>query len=161
MAMAMAQEIERKFLVTDERFRRGARGTRLRQGYLSSDPARTVRVRIDGNDATLTIKGPPIGISRAEFEYPIPLIDAMTLLDTLCQWPLIEKVRYRLEYAGTRWEIDEFGGENEGLVVAEVELEREDQSFERPPWLGREVTDDPRYQNSNLARHPWPNWRDR
>jgi adenylate cyclase len=154
----MGTEIERKFLLKNDDWRAGARGERFRQGYLSSHKDRTVRVRIAGATATLTIKGPPTGITRAEFEYPVPLPDAAVMLDQLCEHPLIDKVRYVVEYDGTRWDIDEFGGENAGLVVAEVELEREDQPFVRPPWLGAEVTDDPRYQNSNLARAPFSTW---
>lgn len=154
----MATEIERKFLLKSDDWRAGARGEPFRQGYLSSHKDRTVRVRIAGETATLTIKGPPSGITRAEFEYPIPLADAAVMLDQLCEHPLIDKVRYVVEYAGTQWEIDEFMGENAGLVVAEVELEREDQAFVTPPWLGAEVTGDPRYQNSNLARAPYSTW---
>ncbi|MBX3707783.1 MAG: CYTH domain-containing protein [Pseudomonadales bacterium] len=156
----MGTEIERKFLVRGDAWRDAARGTRLRQGYLSSDPARTVRVRSAGAAAWLTIKGPPEGLVRAEFEYPIPVADATILLDTLCERPLIDKVRHVVEYAGHTWEIDEFQGENAGLVVAEVELEHADEPVQLPPWVGAEVTDDPRYQNANLVRAPYTRWRD-
>jgi adenylate cyclase len=155
----MAQEIERKFLVGSNAWRSGARGLRVRQGYLSSVRERTVRVRVSGDQATLTIKGPPEGLTRPEFEYPIPLADAEALLDQLCERPLIDKVRWSVEYAGMRWEIDEFEGENAGLVVAELELADERQDFERPPWIGREVSDDARYQNASLIRHPYSQWR--
>lgn len=155
----MAQEIERKFLVVGDGWRAGARGEWLRQGYLASTRERTVRVRVQGSRAALTIKGPAQGLSRPEFEYEIPLQDAETLLDTLCERPLIEKTRWHVGFGGLRWEIDEFAGENAGLVVAEVELEREDQPVELPPWVGAEVSRDARYQNASLVRHPYSQWR--
>lgn len=153
----MAEEIERKFLVTSRDWRSGE-STEYRQGYLSLDKERTVRVRVAGDKAYLTIKGITRGATRREFEYAIPPADARELLAGLCRHPLIEKRRYRLEYGGLTWEIDEFFGDNAGLVVAEVELEHEDQPFERPPWLGEEVTDDPRYYNANLVENPYCNW---
>lgn len=156
----MGTEIERKYLVRGDAWRAGARGTRLRQGYLSSDPARTVRVRSAGAAAWLTIKGPPAGRVRAEFEYPIPVADATILLDTLCERPLIDKVRHVVVHAGHTWEIDEFQGENAGLVIAEVELDHAEEPVELPPWVGAEVTDDPRYQNANLVRAPYTRWSD-
>ena len=152
------QEIERKFLVGNDSWRPGASGTRFRQGYLSTDPERTVRVRLEGDRGVLTIKGPSRGISRAEFEYPIPAAEAATLLDTLCLQPLIEKTRYRVEHGGHLWEIDEFAGDNAGLVLAEVELSSEDEQVALPPWVGMEVSNDPRYFNANLARHPFSRW---
>jgi len=151
-------EIERKFLVRDEGWKRSAQGTLLRQGYLSSQPDRTMRVRIEGNTATLTIKSRNTGAVRGEWEYPIPLADAQTFLDTLCERPIIEKYRYRIPHAGMVWEVDEFLGENAGLVVAEIELASEDQLFGRPAWLGDEVTLDVRYFNANLLRHPYRKW---
>ncbi|MGD2112415.1 MAG: CYTH domain-containing protein [Gammaproteobacteria bacterium] len=154
----MAEEIERKFLVTSRDWRSGD-PTEYRQGYLSLDKERTVRVRIAGDQAYLTIKGITRGATRREYEYPIPPDDARELLAELCRQPLIEKRRYRLEHAGLTWEIDEFFGDNDGLVVAEVELEHEDQPFERPPWLGEEVTDDPRFYNANLVDNPYCNWK--
>lgn len=154
----MAQEVERKFLVCNDSWRPGASGTLFRQGYLSTDPARTVRVRLEGDRGMLTIKGLTRGIRRAEFEYPIPATEAATLLDTLCLQPLIEKIRYRLEFGGHLWEIDEFAGGNAGLVLAEVELSSEDEQVELPPWAGREVSSDPRYFNANLVRHPFRDW---
>lgn len=154
----MAKEIERKFLVTGDAWREKAAGTRYRQGYLSSHPERTVRVRIAGRKGFLTIKGPSRGATRDEFEYPIPLADAEALLTQLCERPLIEKTRFQVRYKGLTWEIDVFEGENRGLVVAEVELKSEDQAVPVPPWIGREVTDDARYFNSNLAKRPFRRW---
>ena len=154
----MGVEIERKFLVLDERWRNLGVGVPMRQGYLSSHPERVVRVRIEGAAAMLTIKGRSVGASRGEWEYPIPLADAEQLLASLCEQPLIEKKRYRFEHEGMLWEIDEFFGENVGLVVAEIELEAEDQPFSRPDWLGAEVTDDARYFNANLISHPFSEW---
>jgi CYTH domain-containing protein len=153
----MASEIERKFLVQGDGWRAGAR-QRLCQGYLNRDKERTVRVRIAGDEAFLTIKGVTRGATRAEFEYEIPMRDAEQLLE-LSDGPILEKNRHVLVYEGSRWEVDEFVGENAGLVIAEIELQSEDQPFSRPPWLGREVTNDTRYYNSNLAGHPYSAWR--
>ncbi len=152
----MGVEIERKFLVQGEGWKQG-QGQYLNQGYLSRDPARTVRVRIAGESAWLTIKGASVGASRAEFEYPIPLGDAQALLK-LADGPCVEKIRYIVPHAGMNWEVDEFLGANVGLVVAEIELQNESQTFESPPWLGSEVTEDPRYFNSQLAAHPFTHW---
>lgn len=154
----MGQEIERKFLVRNNTWRRNATRTRYRQGFLSTEPERTVRVRIAGDRGTLTIKGKTIGATRAEFEYDIPRDEAEQLLDTLCQRPLIEKVRYVLREGSHTWEVDVFEGDNTGLVVAEIELQAEDEAFERPDWLGEEVTDDPRYFNANLVKSPYTTW---
>ena len=129
----------------------------LRQGYLSSDPARVVRVRVEGDQAYMTIKGRSVGATRGEWEYPIPLADANELL-ALCEQPLVEKYRRRIEFAGNVWEVDEFLGANQGLVVAEIELASEDQRFDKPDWIGADVTHDRRYYNSNLARHPYSSW---
>ena len=153
----MAVEIERKFLVTGEGWRASGGGVRLSQGYLNRDKARTVRVRRAGSQAFLTIKGATQGATRAEFEYEIPLADAEQLL-ALCDGPVVEKHRHVVEHGGVTWEVDEFLGANAGLVVAEIELRSEDQAFERPPWLGAEVTHDARYFNSNLAAHPYAAW---
>jgi CYTH domain-containing protein len=152
----LATEIERKFLVRGEGWRQTA-PLEIRQGYLNRDKQRTVRVRIAGERAYVTVKGVAKGLTRPEFEYEIPLADAEQML-SLCDGPLLEKRRYVLVHAGATWEVDEFLGENAGLVVAEVELESEDQSFERPDWLGAEVTDDRRYLNSNLCTHPYSRW---
>jgi adenylate cyclase len=151
-------EIERKFLVRGEAWRALGQPVLLRQGYLSSDPARVVRVRTEGERATLTIKGKSVGAVRGEWEYPIALADARELLDGLCEQPIIEKVRRRIEHMGNTWEVDEFLGANAGLLVAEIELASQDQAFDTPDWIGAEVTDDARYFNSNLMRHPFLTW---
>ena len=153
----MATEIERKFLVTGTQWRQ-APGVRICQGYLNRDKERTVRVRIAGDKAWLTIKGVSRGAARLEFEYAIPPAEAEQLL-ALCDGPVVQKIRHTLPYKGFTWEVDEFLEENAGLVVAEIELLAEDQPFERPAWLGREVTDDPRYFNANLAVQPYRDWR--
>jgi CYTH domain-containing protein len=149
-------EIERKYRVTGDQWRQ-APGVHYSQGYLNRDKARTVRVRIAGPKAYLTIKGPSRGASRAEFEYPVPLADAQQMM-ALCDGPILRKIRHTLQYKGLTWEVDEFLDENQGLVIAEVELQAEDQPFERPAWVGREVTDDPRYYNANLTVHPYREW---
>jgi adenylate cyclase len=154
----MGVEIERKFLVRDDRWKTMGQGVLLRQGYLSSAADRIVRIRIEGDVALLTIKGRNVGATRGEWEYPIPLKDAQTFLDTLCEQPIIEKIRYRIPYQGMLWEIDEFLGDNLGLVVAEIELQTEDQAFARPDWLGDEVTQDARYFNASLLRRPYKVW---
>jgi len=155
----MALEIERKFLVSGDEWRK-AEGIVFRQGFLSTQKERTVRVRVGDNSAQLTVKGITRGAVRSEYEYDIPLADAGELL-LLCEQPLIEKIRRRIEYGGLIWEVDEFLGENEGLVVAEVELDREDQPLAKPAWVGDEVTHDPRYYNANLIAHPFKRWQDR
>ncbi len=154
----MPKEIERKYLVQKDPAWTSQSGTQYRQGYLNTTKERIVRVRTIGDQGYLTIKGLTVGATRLEFEYEIPVADADTMLDDLCERPLIEKRRYKVEHDDLTWEIDEFFGENEGLIVAEVELESEDQSFEKPPWIGEEVTDDPRYFNSNLVQHPYSEW---
>lgn len=154
----MGMEIERKFLVTGDAWR-AAEPVFYSQGYLNRDRSRTVRVRIAGRTGVLTVKGLPVGISRAEFEYEIPLKDAQQML-TLCDGPIIEKHRRVIEHAGLRWEVDEFLGDNAGLVVAEVELTSESQEVDIPDWVGKEVTDDVRYFNSKLAVHPFKDWSD-
>lgn len=155
----MPTEIERKFLVTGTQWR-ASRGVRLSQGYLNRDKERTVRVRIAGGKAFLTIKGATRGATRAEFEYEVPITDAEVLL-SLCDGPLVEKVRYAIEYDGNVWEVDEFLGANAGLVIAEIELTSEAQTFAKPEWIGAEVTHDARYFNSNLASHPFGSWGNR
>jgi CYTH domain-containing protein len=154
----MPTEIERKFLVRGNSWKNDVTGALYRQGYLLAGQECTVRVRVVGETGYLTIKGPSRGISRAEFEYPIPVADAAALLDTLCLKPLIEKYRYRVEHAGLVWEVDEFLGENRGLILAEVELADEHQPISRPDWVGEEVSHDPRYFNANLVRHPFAEW---
>jgi CYTH domain-containing protein len=152
----MGKEIERKFLVKEGPWR-NAKGTRYRQGYLNSAKERNVRVRTMEDKAYLTIKGIAIGASRMEFEYEIPLQDADELLE-ICEKPLIEKTRYKVQEGGFVWEVDVFFRENQGLIVAEVELESEDQEFPKPDWVREEVTGDPRYFNSNLIKNPYTNW---
>lgn len=154
----MSVEIERKFLVRSDAWKSLAQGVAMRQGYLSTHPDRTVRVRIEGETATLTIKGRTQGFSRGEWEYDIPLTDAEALLNDVCERPLIEKTRTRIMHAGMVWEVDEFFGDNLGLVVAEIELESETQAFSRPDWLGEEVTGDARYFNSSLLKRPYSSW---
>lgn len=156
----MGIEIERKFLVVNDDWRQQGQGTFLRQGYISAEPGRIVRVRIEADRASLTIKGLASGISCGEWEYPIPLADGQALLKEVCQPPLIEKVRHRILYEGLLWEVDEFSGDNAGLVVAEVELESESQEFARPSWLGAEVSHERRYANANLLKHPYRLWRE-
>lgn len=155
----MAKEIERKFLLEGDGWRRLAEGKLYRQGYLSSVKERTVRVRTVGQKGFLTIKGITVGATRVEYEYEIPLEDCNAMLDDLAEKPIIEKKRYVVAFGGLNWEIDEFFGENAGLVVAEVELGSEDQAFDKPSWVGEEVTGDPRYFNSNLIAHPYSTWK--
>jgi CYTH domain-containing protein len=156
----MGVEIERKFLLDNDGWRGLGQPTLMRQGYLVADPVRTVRVRIEGERAVITIKGKSTGASRGEWEYEIPVPDATELLDGLCEQPQVEKIRHRIEHAGHTWEVDEFLGLNAGLVVAEIELDAEDEAFELPAWIGREVTGDKRYYNSSLIRSPYSQWRD-
>lgn len=157
----MGQEIERKFLLKNDGWRALASGTLYRQGYLNSTKERTVRIRTIGEHAFLTIKGITTGATRAEYEYPIPLEDCNAMLDTLAEKPVIEKKRYKIRQGDLTWEIDEFFGDNAGLIVAEVELQSEGQAFGKPEWLGAEVTADPRYFNSNLVKHPYTKWQTR
>jgi adenylate cyclase len=154
----MPIEIERKFLVIGTEWRR-VKGIRYSQGYLCRDKGRTIRVRLAGDKAFFTIKGVVKGISRPEFEYEIPISNADQLLK-LCDGAVIEKKRHVINYKSFKWEVDEFLGDNAGLVIAEIELEREDQEFERPGWVGSEVTGDPRYYNANLTSKPYCTWRD-
>ncbi|QJE94874.1 CYTH domain-containing protein [Luteolibacter luteus] len=156
----MPTEIERKFLVKSEAWREGLPGERIVQGYLCREKERTVRVRIKGDKGFLTIKGLSEGVSRKEFEYEIPVGEADELL-LLCTPPLLDKVRYERRHGGHLWEIDEFAGENHGLIVAEIELDEEGSEFEKPEWVGEEVSDDPRYYNACLVEHPWSQWRKR
>jgi adenylate cyclase len=154
----MSVEIERKFLVHGTAWKAQGTTVAIRQGYLSPHPDRTVRVRVEDETATLTIKGRSHGAVRGEWEYPIPREDAEALLNELCERPLIEKTRTRIAHAGILWEVDEFSGDNLGLVVAEIELESEEQAFEKPDWIGDEVTHDARYFNSSLMKHPYRAW---
>ena len=153
----MGKEIERKFLVKNDAWR-SVEGTKYRQGYLNSVKERTVRVRTIDDKGFLTVKGITVGTTRLEYEYEVPASDADEMLTELCEKPLIEKKRYKIPLGGFTFEVDEFFGENEGLIVAEVELESEDQAFDKPEWLGEEVSGDPRYFNSNLIKHPFSKW---
>jgi len=155
----MGIEIERKFLVANQSWREQAdKGTLYRQGYLIGAKQASVRIRIEGEDAFLNIKSMTLGVTRQEYQYPIPLSDAIQLLDNLCEKPLIEKTRYKLHYAEHEWEIDVFAGDNTGLIVAEVELRSEHEQIELPGWIGVEVSADPRYYNVNLVKHPYKTW---
>jgi adenylate cyclase len=155
----MAVEIERKFLVNDDRWREQVfRHSKMRQGYLNDTKQSSVRVRVAGDTAYLNIKSATLGIYRKEYEYSIPVGDANEILSELAQKPLIEKTRYYVKNAGHVWEVDVFEGDNAGLVVAEIELSGEDEVFERPSWAGAEVSADPRYYNVCLAKHPYKTW---
>lgn len=155
----MGIEIEHKFLIRDERWRSQVeRSMWIRQGYLISDARCSVRVRIAGEQAFLNIKSGTLGIQRSEYEYPIPVADAEEILNALCEKPLLEKTRHLVRCGEHLWEVDEFAGDNAGLIVAELELSRPDEPFVRPDWLGEEVSHDIRYYNSQLARHPYRTW---
>ena len=154
----MSTEIERKYRVVGDQWRRLGTGSEFRQGYLSTVKERTVRVRVIGEQGYLAVKGITVAATRTEFEYEIPVADAALMLDELCQQPIIEKTRYRIDHGGLSWEIDEFDGANRGLVVVEVELEDANQEIDLPDWVGEDVTDDPRYFNSNLIAHPYTTW---
>lgn len=154
----MGKEIERKFLVRVDAWKPQGEGIHFKQGYLNSQKERVVRVRIEGTKAKLTIKGVTTGVTRSEFEYSIPVDDAAILLDQLCEKPLIDKHRHVESHGGKNWEIDVFHGDNEGLVVAEIELASEDEKLVLPSWAGPEVSSDPRYFNSNLLKNPYSTW---
>jgi adenylate cyclase len=152
----MPVEIERRFLVSSDQWRAGASSSRVyRQSYLSKTPHNSVRVRRWDDQATITVKGPRMGLARDEFEYRIPVADADYLLGALCVTPIIEKVRHRVDHAGMTWEVDVYRGEASGLVLAEVELDRVDQPFALPPWVGAEVTHDSKYHSTGIARGLW------
>ncbi len=153
----MGLEIERRFRVKGDAWRQLAEGVRYRQGYLSVEAERTVRVRVVGETAWLTIKGMITHATRHEFEYVIPLADAQTMLDTLCPM-VVDKLRYRINWQGHVWEVDEFFAENAGLVLAEIELPAEDTTFDSPDWIGEEVTEDSRFTNAYLSKKPYTRW---
>lgn len=154
----MGTEIERKYLVKGDGWRKGAHGKHYRQGYLSTVKERTVRVRIAGDQGYITIKGLTVGDTRPEYEYEIPLDDANEILDNLAEKPIIEKTRYRIPQDDIVWEVDEFEGVNKGLIVAEVEMKSADQKVRLPDWIGEEVSSDPRYFNANLVAKPFTTW---
>ena len=155
----MAKEIERKFLVKGDAWRSLAEGVSYRQGYLNSQKERTVRIRTVGEKAYLTVKGPTRGVTRTEFEYEIPYEDCLAMLEELAEKPIIEKKRYRIPAGSYVWEVDEFFGVNEGQILAEIELPSEDAVFEKPDWIGEEVSGDPRYFNSSLVANPYSTWK--
>ena len=157
----MGREIEKKFLIADNSWQGLAVGKEYCQGYLNSEKGRTVRVRTIGDGGILTIKGPNDHGARLEYEYDIPVDDAREILDLLCLKPLIEKTRHCIPFAGFIWEVDVFRGANEGLIMAEIELEFVEQEFAKPPWIGREVTGDSRYYNANLVKNPYSAWNER
>ena len=154
----MAIEIERKFLVKKKPFSIAKRSLKINQGYIINEKSKVIRVREKGDDYFLTIKGNNIGISRLEYDFPISKEDAKELIFHFCKTTLIEKTRHYIEHKGHTWEVDEFHGKNNGLIVAEIELESEDEKFEIPDWVGEEVTQDDRYYNMNLAIHPFTSW---
>lgn len=154
----MAIETERKFLVANDSWREGVVGTAYKQGYILNSATNTVRVRVAGAKGFLTIKGQGSDLTRTEYEYEIPLSDAEEMLADLCEKPLIEKTRYKLTVANHVWDLDVFYGDNQGLVIAEIELAHEQEAFEKPDWLGQEVTGDERYFNAYLVRHPYSSW---
>lgn len=155
----MAIEIEHKFLLANDEWRKVVqKSIKYKQGYLSSQPTSSIRVRISDDHAWLNIKSATIGTERLEFEYEIPLADANVIINTLCGKPLIEKTRYFIPIEDHIWEIDEFEGDNKGLVIAEIELPEAGKAFAKPQWLGEEVTFDLRYYNNNLAVNPYYKW---
>ncbi len=154
----MAKEIERKFLVTSDDWRAGAKGVSYMQGYIATKGDATVRVRVAGDKGFITVKGPSEGIVRDEFEYEIPKKDAEKMLETLCD-SKVEKTRYKIKHDGLVWEVDEFAGANKGLVIAEVELPDEKHHVDPPSWAGADVSEDPRYTNAALAKNPYSQWK--
>ncbi len=156
----MGTEIERKYLVKLEAWQPPVNGNEIRQGFIYGKNRVVTRVRIKNNKAFLTLKGETEQITRREFEYEIPKPDAEILLEEFCEKPLIEKTRYVVDHGGKVWEVDKFYGDNAGLMIAEIELESEDETFELPEWAGKEVSEDPRYYNSNLAKDPYCKWKE-
>lgn len=154
----MAKEIERKFLIDLEEIGSLNDGTIIKQGYISTKDNTVVRVRLAGSKAYLTLKGENKGVTRLEFEYEIPVGDALEMIDALCNGPVVEKTRYLVVHSGHTWEVDIFDGDNKGLVVAEIELESEDEAFDLPHWVTTEVSGDVRYYNSSLLDNPFKNW---
>lgn len=154
----MGVEIERKFLIDETKLPTLQNGYTIKQGYIQTIDHTTVRIRVRGQEAFLTIKGKSQGASRLEFEYPIPLNDAEEMLTNLCHASRVEKTRYLIEYEGHTWEVDIFEGSNKGLMIAEIELKREDEAFPLPEWVTKEVTEDVRYFNANLVEKPYKSW---
>lgn len=157
----MPVEIERKFLIkNDSWWPAVSHSTQIRQAYLAPPSKASVRIRVEGDKANINIKSATLGMERMEYEYPIPKQEALEMLDNLCDKPQISKNRHRVQYGNHTWEIDEFFGDNAGLIVAEIELNAADEAFEIPDWLGKEVTDDKRYYNVSLAKYPYKDWQD-
>lgn len=157
----MGTEIERKFIIKDDDWKEtSSLNFEIRQGYLSTTPERTVRIRCDETRGWITIKGPPQGFVRLEYEYLIPKTDAIEILDQLCLQKQINKTRHHVLHDGNLWEVDVFHGSNAGLIVAEIELDTADTVFTKPSWVGKEVTDDHRFSNSNLCKNPISQWTD-
>lgn len=155
----MATEIEHKFLIVNDDWREQVmRSVEYRQGYLSNNKHASVRIRIAGDIANINVKGMTVGVQRPEYEYPVPLADANEMLDQLCMRPMIEKIRHFVEYGGKIWEIDEFSGDNAGLIVAEIELESVDEVFDIPGWAGADVSGVERYYNVALVQYPYSQW---
>lgn len=154
----MGVEIERKYLVINDEWKANAEPTRLVQSYIQSAPGTVVRFRIAGKKAFFTLKGKTEGISRLEYEYEIPVSDAEEIIDRLCDKPYVSKIRNKVVFAGKTWEVDVFDGVNEGLVIAEIELKSEDEQYELPPWAGADVSDQPKYRNRYLSKHPFTTW---
>lgn len=155
----MAAEIERKFLVTSDEYRHLAEPVPYRQGYIAIMIDKVVRIRTVGDKGYITVKARINDTTRKEYEYEIPLADTLAMFNEVCTNGMIEKFRYKIRYDGFVWEVDEFQGNNKGLVVAEIELTSEDQPFHKPLWVGKEVTGDPRYLNANLALNPFTKWK--
>lgn len=154
----MPKEIERKFLIDLTKLEPLESGTLIKQGYIATADKTVVRARVAGDKAYLTLKGANKGVVRSEFEYEISVEDAQAIIAELCNGPVVEKIRYLVEHSGHTWEVDVFHGDNEGLIVAEIELESAEEAFELPLWVVNEVSGDPRYYNSSLLDHPFKNW---
>lgn len=155
----MAIEIERKFLLLNDNWRTEVfKSINYRQGYLNSDASSSVRIRVSDETAKINIKSATIGSQRSEYEYDIPAVDAHEMLSALCHQPLVEKTRHLVKIGKHTWEIDEYKGDNQGLIVAEIELSAVDEVFEKPEWVGLDVTEDIRYYNNQLSKHPFSKW---
>ena len=155
----MGTEIEKKYLIVNDDWRKESdEGTYMVQGYMGTNEKSSIRIRIHGETANLNIKSSTIGITRSEYDYPVPIDEAKEILETLCDRPYVEKTRYHVMYEGHEWEIDVFAGDNDGLIVAEIELGSVDEEFKLPDWIGEDVSDDPRYYNVCLVTHPYKDW---
>ena len=155
----MATEIERKFLILNQDWQEYTKSElHIVQGYLATNEFSSTRIRIQNDEANINIKSATLGVTRTEFEYSIPVDDARLMLDNLCIKPVIEKTRFTVKHMDHTWEIDVFSGDNEGLIVAEIELSSADEDFEKPSWIGEEVSNDTRYYNSCLINHPYKDW---